>query len=223
MAHLCSIFVLFLSLFAAPLLAAEVAGFARVMDGDSLRIGQTDVRLHGIDAPEAAQTCGRAGAGDDDWNCGTWAADALRTLVAGHQVICDGRGTDRYGRILATCRAGGAEVNRAMVQAGAATAYRRYSSAYVADERAAQRARLGIWAGTLQAPEDYRRTQDRAAGTAKPVEGCRIKGNISGNGLIYHRPGQEHYAKTGIDTGRGERWFCTEAEARAAGWRAALR
>ena len=50
-----------------------------------------------------------------------------------------------------------------------------------------------------------------------------IKGNISGNGRIYHMPGQYDYARTRINTGKGERWFCSEAEARAAGWRAAKR
>jgi hypothetical protein len=49
---------------------------------------------------------------------------------------------------------------------------------------------------------------------------CRIKGNISQNGRIYHVPGSASYDQTQIDTSKGERWFCTEAEARAAGWRA---
>lgn len=49
--------------------------------------------------------------------------------------------------------------------------------------------------------------------------GCRIKGNISDRGRIYHLPGSDSYDRTKIDTSRGERWFCSEAEARAAGWR----
>lgn len=51
--------------------------------------------------------------------------------------------------------------------------------------------------------------------------GCNIKGNISVNTgeRIYHVPGQRYYTETRIDTQHGERWFCTEAEARAAGWR----
>lgn len=50
---------------------------------------------------------------------------------------------------------------------------------------------------------------------------CDIKGNISINSgeRIYHVPGQEYYSETQIRTEFGERWFCTEAEARAAGWR----
>ena len=54
-----------------------------------------------------------------------------------------------------------------------------------------------------------------------PGAGCDIKGNINGKGAkIYHVPGDVNYAKTRVDTDRGERWFCTEEEARAAGWRA---
>jgi hypothetical protein len=48
-----------------------------------------------------------------------------------------------------------------------------------------------------------------------------IKGNVSYNSgeKIYHVPGQEYYSDTVINTQYGERWFCTEQEARAAGWR----
>jgi endonuclease YncB( thermonuclease family) len=213
-----SAFVLVLTLLAAPVLAAE--GAVRVVDGDSLWLGQTEIRLFGVDAPEAAQTCGRAGG---DWACGAWATEALRGLVAGRDVTCEARGTDRYGRTLAVCAAGGVEINRALVQAGAAMAYRKYSTAYVAEERAAQRAGRGIWAGSAQVPEAFRRAAAGAVAAAEPEGDCRIKGNISSGGRIYHRPGQENYAATGIDEAHGERWFCTEAEARAAGWRAARR
>jgi hypothetical protein len=58
---------------------------------------------------------------------------------------------------------------------------------------------------------------------ASAPEACAIKGNISANGRIYHRPGQRDYARTRINPAQGERWFCTEDEARAAGWRPALR
>ncbi len=54
---------------------------------------------------------------------------------------------------------------------------------------------------------------------------CDIKGNISiGSGAkIYHVKGQEYYADTIIRHEYGERWFCSEQEARAAGWRRAGR
>ena len=54
---------------------------------------------------------------------------------------------------------------------------------------------------------------------------CNIKGNISINSgeKIYHVPGQHDYAQTRISMQYGERWFCSEADARAAGWRKAYR
>ncbi len=53
------------------------------------------------------------------------------------------------------------------------------------------------------------------------VSSCDIKGNVSYNGgeKIYHMPGQRDYASTIILISRGERWFCSEDEARGAGWR----
>jgi hypothetical protein len=52
--------------------------------------------------------------------------------------------------------------------------------------------------------------------------GCNIKGNISASGeRIFHVPGQRYYQATRISAARGERWFCSEAEARNAGWRRA--
>ncbi|MER9005888.1 hypothetical protein NKI15_19850 [Mesorhizobium sp. M0862] len=58
-----------------------------------------------------------------------------------------------------------------------------------------------------------------------PAVGCGIKGNISYNTgeRIYHVPGQEHYSETRISLSKGERWFCSEDAARAAGWRKAMR
>jgi hypothetical protein len=52
---------------------------------------------------------------------------------------------------------------------------------------------------------------------------CMIKGNISrSNGeRIYHIPGDRYYDVTVVNLTDGERWFCSEAEARAAGWRRA--
>jgi hypothetical protein len=52
---------------------------------------------------------------------------------------------------------------------------------------------------------------------------CNIKGNVSINSgeRIYHVPGQYYYDATKISFEYGERWFCSEADARAAGWRRA--
>ena len=59
-------------------------------------------------------------------------------------------------------------------------------------------------------------------GTASNSANCVIKGNINGSGEhIYHIPGQAYYGRTEISPSKGERWFCSEPEARAAGWRKA--
>jgi endonuclease YncB( thermonuclease family) len=64
-------------------------------------------------------------------------------------------------------------------------------------------------------------TNTAVAVPSKPDGQCRVKGNIYDKGdRIYHVPGSDSYERTGISTSRGERWFCTEEEARKAGWRA---
>jgi hypothetical protein len=107
-----------------------------------------------------------------------------------------------------------------------ALAYRRYSMDYDLDEKSAHVARRGLHAAQVQAPSDFRAAK-RSAATPQPLpEGsdCRIKGNISSKGVrIYHVPGQENYNATRISPSKGERWFCSEAAARAAGWRRAKR
>ena len=112
-----------------------------------------------------------------------------------------------------------------MVSQGFALAYRKYSTAYVGQERAAKAARRGLWRGEFVAPWDWRRGKRLAAAAPVARTGeCRIKGNISRSGKrIYHVPGARYYDRTRIDTSKGERWFCSEAEARVAGWRRAKR
>ena len=68
-------------------------------------------------------------------------------------------------------------------------------------------------------------TRDAPPVAARDLGACRIKGNISHNSgrRIYHVPGDRDYERTRISQSRGERYFCTEAEARAAGWRRAGR
>jgi len=214
---------------AALALSAEVAcvpqerisGRAEVTDGDSLEIGSTRLRLYGVDALEGRQSCTRDGRA---WACGNEAARKLRSLIGDRTVSCTKRDVDDYERIVAVCRSGAADLGAEMVRAGFATAYRRYSSDYVDEENEARTARRGIWAGEFASPEDYRRdeTRDRPASAQRASRaGCDVKGNINGEGeRIYHAPGSPSYDETRIDESNGERWFCTEAEARAAGWRA---
>lgn len=197
----------------------EVSGYATVIDGDSLEIGPTSIRLYGVDAPEGRQQCTRDGA---PWACGEAAADKLRALVAGHELHCTQEDVDQYERIVARCNAGEIDLGAELVRAGLALAYRRFSDDYVGEEAEAKAAKRGLWAGTFTPPWEWRQ-HPRAAPppAAMHKDGCDIKGNINRAGeRIYHVPGSSAYDATVIDEARGERWFCSEDEARRAGWRA---
>ena len=202
-----------------------LSGLARVVDGDTLHVDRVRVRLHGIDAPESAQRCRTSGR---LWPCGQEATRALARRIGGRPVACEERDRDRYGRVVAVCTVAGLDLNRWMVAEGWAFAYRRYSRDYVAAESRARAARRGIWRGEAVAPWDWRRGK-RLPGSGAPAprrdgRGCRIKGNIGGDGRrIYHVPGGQYYDRTPIDTSRGGRWFCSETAARAAGWRRSRR
>ena len=84
--------------------AALVRGPAEVSDGDTLRIGAQRIRLFGIDAPEARQTCDSGAKGS--WPCGAAATARLRALIGDGKVTCRPRDRDRYGRLVATCTVG---------------------------------------------------------------------------------------------------------------------
>ena len=72
--------------------------------------------------------------------------------------------------------------------------------------------------------EWWRGERLQAATVPDSAADCAIKGNVSSSGeRIYHVPGGQYYERTKISTAKGERWFCTEAEAFAAGWRKAKR
>jgi endonuclease YncB( thermonuclease family) len=196
--------------------AGTLVGPARVIDGDTISIGETRIRLEGIDAPEAGQTCQRKWIGS--WSCGTAATSALARLMEGKPVRCEPRGLDKYGRTLAVCFVDGRDVNAAMVRQGHAWAFVKYSKSYVQEEALAKAEGLGIWQGEAQPAWEYRA---RRWATAEPEapQGCAIKGNVTKHGRIYHMPWSPWYAQIRIEPDKGKRWFCTESEAIAAGWR----
>jgi endonuclease YncB( thermonuclease family) len=195
-----------------------ITGVGHVVDGDTLDVGQTRVRLEGIDAPEIAQTCRTANG--DTWNCGVLAAAMLRKLAEHKDLACDRTGTDRYRRTLATCFADGIDIDEAMVRAGLAWAFVRYSVAYVGVEAEARKEKIGVWQGPAEAPWDFRRNEWQVAEGSAP-KGCAIKGNVSSHGRIYHMPWDPWYDSVKMDVSKGKRWFCSESEAIRAGWRAA--
>ncbi|QPM89204.1 thermonuclease family protein [Pseudooceanicola algae] len=209
-----------LSLASVPQIARaefSVTGAARVVDGDTLDIAGTKIRLFGIDAPESAQSC-------NGLPCGQQSTAFMQRITSGRQITCTGAEYDAYDRLLAHCFAGKVDLGGTMIANGHAMAFVRYSRDYLPLEDEARAAGRGLWArGTPQTPWDFRASRWNSASQVTP-ENCPIKGNISRSGeRIYHTPYSRSYAATRISTDHGERWFCSEAEALAAGWRAPLR
>jgi hypothetical protein len=122
-----------------------------------------------------------------------------------------------------------------LVEKGHALDWPKYSGgAYASQQAKAKAAGRGMWVGLFLEPWAWRADHPRYEPSTKKSSpafgllsggGCDIKGNISVDSgeRIYHVPGQEHYDETRISTGNGERWFCSEEEARKAGWRKARR
>ena len=189
----------------------------RVIDGDTVQLSSVTYRLHGIDAPEAGQKCIEKDGGQ--WPCGKVAIKRMQELVSVGNVVCDARGTDGYGRTIAVCRTESIDLGATMISEGLAWAFRKYSLDYVGEETRAHREGLGVWRAESETPWDYRAHKWDVAKQDAP-EGCPIKGNISKQGKIYHAPWSPWYLKTNVTVANGERWFCSESDAVAAGWRA---
>ena len=219
-----------------PVLVGQVT---RVVDGDTIDVslsrGPIRVRLAGADAPEH----------DQPW--GPQATAALRSRVLNREVELVPVDQDRYDRMVAHVCVGPEDVGATLITQGDAWAYRRYleDPSYCAYEGIARAARRGVWSYPSSrwiAPWEWRAVHDGRADSYTDYAGvsvascalestanaaavgagrCMIKGNVSNNGRIYHLPGSTSYDETRIDPAKGERWFCTEAEAKAAGWRPA--
>ena len=130
-----------------------------ITDGDTIRIGETRIRLHGIDAPESKQTC-RDGDGKK-WACGQEATFRLANFIGGNWVTCKPKDRDRYGRIIAVCFVGGKDINGFMVRNGWALAYRRYSKDYLKVENESRSLKAGMWAGEFVPPWEWRKAKRR--------------------------------------------------------------
>lgn len=227
------------ALLAAPAIASAsiITGPVRVIDGDTLDMTRTRIRLVGIDAPETGQSCTRGG---EAWACGEEATAALREITAGQSLTCRAQGTDTYGRTLATCQTRAFDLGREMVRRGLALALDDAAPADREAEALAQSLKFGLWGASFQTPREWRaahpvaasaavspeRAQRRAASSApsqravasirdKATGRCVIKGNRTTRGeWIYHLPGQTYYHQT-----RPEELFCSESAAIAAGYR----
>jgi endonuclease YncB( thermonuclease family) len=235
-------------LIAAVLMLAATPGWgaeANVTDGNTLILDGVIYRLAGIEAPQTDQTC--MDEKSAVWNCGLEARDRLREQVGKGDVRCTDRGADNIHRNARSgeCFVAGTTIslNQWMVQQGwAVEPGRAAKTRFRADRDNANAKRLGLWKGCFVSPDDLRRftiSTARMMGSAcmepnnwkiremlfpeRPAmpPGCNIKGRmvlrsqVSGHQGIYHLPRCRSYSRTTAT----HRWFCSEEEAQAAGFR----
>jgi endonuclease YncB( thermonuclease family) len=146
---------LMLLLLSSAALADDFVGQASVIDGDTLEIHGTRIRLWGIDAPESSQLC--RGEDSSPYRCGAQAANDLDAFIAARPVSCVPLNLDPYGRTVATCSVRGADLGEWLVRNGLALDWPQYSKGkYGAAQRDAERAGKGIWKGSYVEPWLYR-------------------------------------------------------------------
>lgn len=136
--------------------STHVEGFVTpgdIVDGDTIKLGEKRIRLHGIDAPELDQQCQVNG---QNVACGQISRQTLIGLTVGVLVQCERLDIDRYGRDVSRCSSDGLDISSAMVRSGHAIAYREYSMDYVANEDSAKAQKFGMWKGTFQMPWEWR-------------------------------------------------------------------
>jgi endonuclease YncB( thermonuclease family) len=217
-----------------------------VRDGSTLQLGNVTYRLDGIDVPTVDQLCIDEHA--DVWTCGIEARDQLTKLINGKQVRCDDLGPDPAykKRHLGVCKIEGdtTSLSLLLVRNGFALNVEASASGrFQVDEARAREDRQGLWKGCFAAPREFRvakkdgallgaacrADRDREIREALFPEdlvmpaSCNIKGKyavrarVTGNLGIYHLQACRSYP--GLT--KPDRWFCSEEDAQAAGFRRA--
>jgi endonuclease YncB( thermonuclease family) len=236
-------FILVLAVLSA---AQSFAAGTIVKDGSTLQVAGVTYRLDGIDAPELDQMCIDDHA--DPWACGFEARDGLTRLIDGREVRCEdlGIGTLYKKRHIGICTVRGetASLNQLLVRGGFALNFEPYARGrFKDDEAGAQTGRRGLWKGCFVAPQEFRWGKKDGAllgGSCRsdkdreiravlfpddPVmpPACSIKGKfavrarITGNVGVYHLQGCRSYPALT----KPDRWFCSEEDAQAEGFRRA--
>jgi endonuclease YncB( thermonuclease family) len=227
------------TLFVTMIIADNLAN-AYAEDADSMTLDGRTYRLDGIDAPEIDQT--RIDGEGETYPCGRVAVQVRKEFIAGRTIHCDDLGPDpaysswRIGQ----CSVGEIELNRWLVKEGWAINFEPYARGrFKGEEDGARVDHLGIWEGCFVAPRDFRRQNKRTPqllGSSCPPDareklfaaevpmppGCETKGKYAlrawPHWSIFHVPGCGSYGRTR----KPDRWFCSEEEARAAGFRRSL-
>ena len=216
-----------------------------VKDGNTLQLGDITYRLDGIDAPELDQICIDDHA--DPWSCGVDVRDQLVQLIGKRPVRCDDRGADKNHRRrhsgICTVEGETTSLNQLLVRQGLALNFGPAGARFREDESGAKTDRRGLWRGCFASPEEFRHGKKDGAllgaacradkdreirevlfpGNPAMPSGCSIKGKfavrarVTGNIGIYHLQGCRSYPALT----RPDRWFCSEDDAQAAGFRRA--
>lgn len=236
-------FILILAIFAA---GQSFAASPIVRDGGTLELADATYRLAGIDAPAFDQMCIDDHA--DSWSCGVDARDHLASLIGGREVHCDDLGTDATtkNRHIGICTVEGEAIslNQILVRQGfALNSEPAAKGRFKQDEAGAKDNRRGLWKGCFAAPQEFRggkrdgallggacrADKDREIREVLFPEypamppGCSIKGKfalrarVTGNVGIYHLQACRSYPALT----KPDRWFCSEDDAKAAGFRKA--
>lgn len=178
----------------------QVEGFATAINGDTLEVAGEVFFLAGMVVPVNADT----------------SRDHLTQLLSGQNLVCKVQETTQGSHPTANCLAGKVSVSEGMVRAGVAFAYRENNLDFSEVQSLAQKERLGLWA--------YEESSDQALAVwngSQPPRDCLIKGNKGREkpyALKYHSPGAAYYSRTRVNIHKGESWFCSTADAKAAGF-----
>lgn len=193
----------------------------KVVDGDTIKVlidgKEETLRLIGIDTPESVHPDPTK---NTEW--GKIASKFTKEQLEGReiQLELDVQERDRFGRLLAYVYLEGELFNEVLVREGWAQVSThppnvKYVERFEKAQDEAKKAQRGFW----KADDDVTTSDTEEEKTSSSQ---KIKGNINKRGQkIYHCPGQRHYEQTVIDESKGERWFDTEEEAQAAGWKKA--
>lgn len=196
--------------------ASIVEGRGVALAGDRLRVSGKVLVLDGIEAPDAEQTCTKESG--KTWRCGEEAREELGDILRKRRVRCEVTETLQSGLVKGRCLQDGKDVAAALVAKGSVFAEAGFFASYSSIESAAREARLGLWDGTQMRPSAWRDAV-WAEAQAKAPGGCPIKARASSGAKTYVVPWSRDYDGVRIDQARGDRWFCSEDEAKSAGWK----
>lgn len=131
-----------------------IYGEVRVINGDTLMMNNRYIRLFGVDAPESDQTC--ASRSGRSYHCGREAAAWLRDWITTNPLECRIMQQDAKGNMVGVCSLGQYDIGAALVNAGWAIAYTKYTGIYLPYQESAMKQRVGLWQGKFYMPSDWR-------------------------------------------------------------------